>query len=1136
MDTFRIFLSSPGDVAEERLIARRVIDRLRGEFAGRIGIDPIFWEHEPLVASASFQDQLPHPADSDAAICVLWSRLGTRLPGGFRKPDGSSYASGTEFEFEDAVSGFRRNGRPALLVYRKTAPPLLDADDDAQALDRLRQKQALDQFVQRWFHDEADGSLRAAFHPFTDVAQFEELIEVHLRKLIVRSYPEAVGAKRSDLATWRHESPFRGLEAFGFEHSPIFFGRTAAISEMIAALRRQDTANHPFLLVIGASGSGKSSVVRSGLLPILTQPGVIEEVAHWHRVEFRPHDRRTDLESLLVETIANGAAIAANDADRLQDALAALAETDTRVALVIDQLEEVFSDERIGFAERERFFALLARLVATRGIWGVATLRSDFYPRCVEHRDLNGLKADSGQYDLRAPTVAEVGQIIRLPAAAAGLRFETRVDGGESLDEVLRDEAVRSPEALPLLEFALDELYKRRASDGTLTFAALGEIGGVEGALAQRAEAVFSALPEPARASLPAVLRKLVSTTTTGGHTFARRSAALCDFAPGPELDLVQTLIDARLCVSELGSDGQAVVAIAHEALLRHWPRVRDWLEANRDLLRAHGRLAASAERWDQEGRRPDLLLAAGRPLDEALSVIEGDSEITALEQALVDASRYRARRARRLRVAAVSGLAVLAVAASVAAVIATAQRERAVTEASTTQETMNFLVSLFTLADPTKARANELTVREMLDRGAEDVRNQLRDRPAVRSSLMTAMGRAYIGLGLPEPAQTLLSDAVATRRKIDGASARATVESGTALASATFLAGKYEDAEKLYRESLASARALAPGGDVLVANNLNGLAGALSELGSDEEAEKLYREALAINQRLFGAQSVDVAQTLQGLARTLYFAGRYDEAEQLMLQGLSIRKKELGNTHWKVGDTLNDLGALSFQRGHYDEAVIYWKESLAICEEWAGKEHPDVGTLSNNIGRSLLVDGKLDDAEKYFERALKLWRQAWPSDYDDLALPLNSLAMIHIARRDYPSAEPMLDEALRICELHNYWLTDQVLTNLADLYAKTGRAPQAESLLARARSLLEEQYPLDEMPEEAWRYALQDAVRATAYSSGKRYGEAEALLDKALPIVRARFGEQRFYTKDLEQRLAGVKRAQAKPKVAAND
>lgn len=1125
MDTFRIFLSSPGDVAEERLIARRVIDRLRGEFAGRIEIEPIFWEHEPLVASASFQDQLPHPADADAAICVLWARLGTRLPSTFRKPDGSAYASGTEFEFEDALSGLRRHGRPSLLVYRKTAPPLLDADDDVQSLERLQQKQALDVFVRRWFHDEADGTLRAAFHPFADVAQFEELIEIHLRKLIARAYPEAVGAARTDVATWRHASPFRGLEAFGFEHAPIFFGRTAAIGEMIAALRRQDAANHPFLLVIGASGSGKSSVVRSGLIPVLIQPGVIEGVVRWKRVELRPRDRQVDISTLLVQELATGAGLEATDASSLLRLLDAKVAVDTRIALVIDQLEEVFADERIGFDEREHFFALLARITATRTVWVIATLRSDFYPRCVEHADFVVLKSGNGQYDLRPPTPAEIGQIIRLPAAAAGLRFDTRVDGGEGLDEVLRDEASRSPEALPLLEFALEELYKRRASDGTLTFAAYRDIGGVEGALAQRAEEVFVALPAATQDSLPLALRKLIVATTMGAPAFSRRSAALDEFPAGPQRDLVRALIEARLCVSELGGDARAVVSIAHEALLRHWPRVREWLEANRDLLRAHGRLAVSAERWEQEGRRPDLLLASGRPLEEALSVAQAGVDTTTLERALIHASRARARRAKALRVGAVAGLAALAVAATVAAVIATSQRQRAVTEASTTQETMNFMVSLFTLADPTKARANEFTVREMLDRGANDVRRQLNDRPAVRSSLMTAMGRAYIGLGLPKPAQQLLGEALQTHEQSGGGAVRATTETRNALAAAMLLAGKYEDAEKQYREALASARKLSPDGDTLVAGNLNGLAAALSELGSDQEAEKLYREALAIDQRLFGTQSIEVAQTLEGLARNLYLTGRYGEAEQFMLQGLSIRKKELGATHWKVGDTLNELGALYFQTGRYVEAVTYWKESLAICEEWAGKDHPDVGTVSNNIGRSLLVDGKLDEAEGYLVRALDLWRRARPADYDDLALPLNSLAMIRIAKGDYSKAESILDEAMKICELRNYWLTDQVLTNLADVYAKTRRALQAEVLLTRARALLEKQYPRDKMPEEAWRYALQDAVLATAYTAEKKYPEARKLLTDALPIVRKRFGEKRYYTRDLEARLARLPR-----------
>lgn len=1127
LDTFRIFVSSPGDVAEERLIARRVIERLRAELAGSLDIAPVFWEHEPLSAAASFQDQLPHPSEAHAAICILWSRLGTRLPASFRKPDGARYASGTEFEFEDALAGYRARGWPALLVYRKTAPATLDASREAAALERLHQKQALDEFVRKWFHDEADGTLRAAFHPFGTAPEFEELVEVHLRKLIERQFPEAVGARRGDTASWRQGSPFRGLQAFEYEHAPVFFGRSAAIAGMLAALRQRDRAAGAFLLVLGASGSGKSSVVRAGLLPVLTQPGVVEGITGWHWAAVRPRDRAGSLGRLLLDSLLASGTLqpvdGATDDERLESLVAQLrdrARGTTRIALAIDQLEEVFSDEGVDDAERGRFFTALGRVVETRMVWAVATLRSDFYPRATEFPALVALKAGGGQYDLLAPTAAEVGQMIRLPAAAAGLRFEARIEGGERLDEVLRDAAVASPESLPLMEFALEELYKRRAPDGTLTHAAYREIGGVEGALARRAEEVFLALAASARAALPSVLRRLIA-ATTGGDGFNRRSAMIGEFASPEERALIEALVGARLCVSEMDHARRPIVSIAHEALLRHWPRVRDWLDENRELLRARARLAANADRWDVEKRRRDLLLSAGRSLDEATALVTSGMELTPVEGALIEASQARARRARNLRTGAITGLAMLAIAASAAAYLATTQKQRAETEASTTRETMDFMVSLFTLADPTEARANQFTVREMLDRGAQDVQRQLRDRPAVRSSLMTAMGRAYTGLGLPAPAKEVLGDALRDREKLAGAAARSTTETRNALAAALYLDGQYEDAEKQFRTALASARQLAPTGDAMVASILNGLGDSLSQLGADPEAESAYREALGIDQRLFGPDSLESAQTLQGLASTLYFAGRYQDAEPLMTRSLAIRRSKLGPDHWKVADSLNDLGALYYQTGRYDLAAKIWKECLPISEKWAGKDHPEVASVANNIGRSLLIGGKPDEAEPYFTQTLDMRRRTKPPGHDDFILPLNSLAMIRIARRDYGEAEEMLDEARGIAEKQNHWMLDQVLTNLADVYAKTARAPQAEQLLARARALLEKQYPPGEMPDEAWRYALQDAVLATTYAAEKKYPEARKLLAAALPIVRKRFGEGRYYTRDLEERLA---------------
>ena len=116
-----IFISSPGDVYEERTLAQRMVERLQSEYAGRVVLEPIFWEHEPLAATATFQDQIARPGSADVMVSILWSRLGTRLPKNYIRGDGSRYESGTEYEFEDALASFRETGKPHLLVYRNRA-------------------------------------------------------------------------------------------------------------------------------------------------------------------------------------------------------------------------------------------------------------------------------------------------------------------------------------------------------------------------------------------------------------------------------------------------------------------------------------------------------------------------------------------------------------------------------------------------------------------------------------------------------------------------------------------------------------------------------------------------------------------------------------------------------------------------------------------------------------------------------------------------------------------------------------------------------------------------------------------------------------------------------------------------------
>ena len=292
----RIFISSPGDVGQERLIATRVIERLQGEFAGYADLEPILWEHEPLRATAHFQEQIIPPSETDIVVCILWSRLGTRLPGQFQREDGSFYASGTEWEFEDALKSFQARGTPDLMVYRKTAEPRASMSDEDALMQRLQQKKALDLFIDRWFGNAQD-TFRAAFHTFDAPDAFETVLEAHLRQLIQEKLPAHLieEGEAPIPIQWYKGSPFRGLEVFDVEHAPVFFGRTRAISSIKEALNQQAARGCAFVLVFGMSGCGKSSLVRAGVIPTITQPGIIEGIGIWRWCAFRPTDAPEDL-------------------------------------------------------------------------------------------------------------------------------------------------------------------------------------------------------------------------------------------------------------------------------------------------------------------------------------------------------------------------------------------------------------------------------------------------------------------------------------------------------------------------------------------------------------------------------------------------------------------------------------------------------------------------------------------------------------------------------------------------------------------------------------------------------------------------------------------------------------------------
>ncbi len=293
-----------------------------------------------------------------------------------------------------------------------------------------------------------------------------------------------------------------------------------------------------------------------------------------------------------------------------------------RLLLVLDQMEELWTDRRCTAEDRESLLSAIEALARSGRAWVLATLRSDFYPQAQQSDAFLRLKGAGGQYDLRAPGAAALARVIVEPARLAGLGFERDEATGRSLDQQILEDAVRQPEALPLLQYALRELYEGCDGGSLLSFSAYEALGGVEGALGRRAEAVFSALPEESRAAFGEVFRSLVTVDAAGEGAGLRRRAPLAPLVAEPaHRALVDALIAHRFLTADRAGD-LPVVALTHEALLRRWERLASWVASNREYLRLCARVEQDQARWEQGHEDPSLLLPAGLPLAEGRTLL----------------------------------------------------------------------------------------------------------------------------------------------------------------------------------------------------------------------------------------------------------------------------------------------------------------------------------------------------------------------------------------------------------------------------------------------------------------------------------------------------------------------------------
>ncbi|MCP3916657.1 MAG: SUMF1/EgtB/PvdO family nonheme iron enzyme [bacterium] len=438
---------------------------------------------------------------------------------------------------------------------------------------------------------------------------------------------------RTALASVR---PYRGLLPFREEDAEIFCGREGHAKTLVETVH-----SHSFVAVVGASGSGKTSLVRAGLLPRLRRAN--EQV--WEFVTVVPGEQplialAAALVPLLepdadegehatrIEELTDQPDKRAVSLRELSERILARQQGTDRILLAIDPWEELYtlsSDDAL----RQRFIDELLDASAQGAVTVVLTMRSDFFARAVEHRAIAD-RLQNAIVNQGPMTVDEMERAIRVPAEITGVQFE------EGLVDTILMDAARMTLSLPSLELALVALWERR-HDETISREAYEAIGGVQGAIAYKASSVFARMSEQQQKLARRLLTRMVR-LGEGIETSCRPIAL--DKKDTRTLEVARDLAAARLLVIRPvpGSEHETA-EFAHEALIHRWDELGDWVAEEREFSNKRERALTAAKLWDANGQNPELLLAPGPPLDEALGILPRRADLPLVVQEFIEVS-----------------------------------------------------------------------------------------------------------------------------------------------------------------------------------------------------------------------------------------------------------------------------------------------------------------------------------------------------------------------------------------------------------------------------------------------------------------------------------------------------------------
>ena len=843
--------------------------------------------------------------------------------------------------------------------------------------------------------------------------------------------------------------PYRGLRPFREEDQPFFCGREAFTAKLVEAVSQRK-----LVAVVGASGSGKSSVVRAGLIPALRARA---DRRVWDMLTILPQER--PLHSLaanlvpllepemsdvgrLRETDKLAAWLISGDI-QLHTVIARVLDRQPgteALLLVIDQWEELYTlcrDDGV----RQKFVEQILDASLSRQLGVVLTLRGDFFGHALSDRSLSD-RLQGGVVNIGPMTRAELRCAIVEPAAKVNLSFE---DG--LLERILSDVG-EEPGNLPLLEFLLTELWEKKHGQ-MLLHETYDAIGGVRRAIAERAEQAFAQLPARDKEAARWALVQLVHPGE--GTLDTRRRAVLNDLDPDAR-DVIARLTGERLLVTGRDVQGREVVEVGHEALIREWQRLRAWVEEDREFLKLLHRLEDECLAWRMAGKARDLLLPFGRRLLEAEQLVQARSHAVGLQlreyvEASIAAERERAdgeRTRQRFHKIAAMVFAAVAVIAVASAFIAVEQKGKAEFNASTAAREKN------------KA---EVTVSV----SAEALANLI-------SKVQAKFANGEIGIGL---ARDFLRTA---ERFVSGISdlnqsheiARQQVNLLLTTADLHFLIG--DAAQALKAAEAARDVSGKVGDDRLLAKSAMRIGDVMARRCAPKKALENYQEALVLSERLAGrldssqekaraliagSKLGDVLKLLGDLEGALKQYQRTLDAEQGLASTAPSeeRQREVAGMLARIGDVLLEKNETAAALQKY-EASLKIREALFKSAPGETSRRINLAATYMRVGDVRQSMGNLAESMAAHQAALGTLDAMSKSDLDN-ALPQETRAAILARIGDVLLARMDIDHALtsyqRSYEIrknlsekdaeNRMWLMKlaSAMVNLGDIYAVRG-------------------------------------------------------------------------------------------------